>query len=45
MLRDANVQRRVTDDERFGYYFVEVKVNVGCRWKVRECGRKVKSLR
>ena len=28
-LRDVNVLKRVTGDERFDYYFVDVKVNVG----------------
>ena len=40
-LRDANVLRGVTGHERFNHYFVDAKVNVGSRWRVKEGGRKV----
>ena len=30
-LRDVNVLRGVTGNERFDHYFVDVKVNVGSR--------------
>ena len=33
--------KRSTDDERFDHNFTHVKVNLGCRWRVREYRRKV----
>ena len=45
-LRDWNVLRGVTGDERFAHYVVaNVKMNAGCRWRVIECGRKVKVIK
>ena len=37
--------RGVTGDASFDHYFVDVKMKVSCKWKVRECGWKVKVLK
>ena len=37
--------RALTGDERFDYYFVNVKVNVGSRWRIKECRRKTKEIK
>ena len=37
--------RGVTGNKRFVHCFIDMKVNVSCIWRVRECGRKVKVIK